>query len=168
MLRTVGIFAVIIVAIVVFMTPRGRHTPNVVRVDYTAELHLVQHRAPFHVYAPRGLPATWTPTHVSGSVPQQGSTTTSFDVGFYIAPADAYVHLQQANDPALLSTTLGAKRAANGTRVIGGQHWQSWSDSAGRPALVRTTSDGSTIVLSGKAGNEVLSRQLSILAADLH
>jgi hypothetical protein len=167
MIRTIVIFAVIIVAIVAFLLPRGHHTTATQSVDYTSELNVVQHRSPFHVLAPQGLPDAWVPTHVTIAVPQQGKTITTFDVGFYVSTANAYVHLQQSNDPKLQQTTLGPKAKQAGTQVIGAQSWQRWTDSSGRPALVRPDSDGSVVVLSGKASDPVLGTQLDVLAAAL-
>jgi hypothetical protein len=168
MIRTVLVFLVILIAIVAFLLPRGHHAANTVRVDYSNELDLVQHRAPFHVLAPAGLPATWTATHVTIAVPQQGKKITTFDVGFYVSKVDAYVHLQQSDDPDLVASSLGAKRAEHGTQIIAAQTWENFIDSAGEPALVRQTSDGSTVVLSGKTTHADLAPQLAILATDLH
>lgn len=166
MIRTVVIFAAIIVVIVVLL-PRDKHNGDPARVDYSGPLDLVRHRAPFHVYGPEGLPASWIANAVRVSVPQAEVSTSGIDVGFFDNSKDAYVRLQQSDAPDLVAATLGKTAARTGSAVIGGVSWQTWTDSAGAAALVRAPDPHSTIVLSGKADAAVLPGEESYLAAHL-
>jgi len=166
MVRTTVVFGVLIVGLVALL-PKGHHGSNPAKaVDYAGELQIVSKRAPFHVVAPHGLGDKWTPTHVRIAVPQNGSTVTTFDLGFYVEAPEAYVHLGQSDAPNWVASQLGqSARQSGGVSVrtsAGDIAYQSWTDSDGRPALVRPEGS-STIVVNGRATLE----QLRTLAASL-
>jgi hypothetical protein len=166
MLRTVIVFGVIVIALVVFL-PGKHHATKTESVDYSTELDIVRHRAPYHVLAPMALSADWTATHVTIKVPQNGSTVTAFDLGFYVKSSDAYAHLLQSNAPGAVRQELGAKARRTGSEQLAGQSYQTWTDQHGQPALVRTTADGSTVVVDGQASDDKLAAVVATLAAAL-
>jgi hypothetical protein len=159
MMRTAVIFGVLIVAIVALL-PKGHHAKNPAQaIDYSGELQIVRNRAPFPVVAPEGLDGTWTPTHVTIAVPQNGSTVTTFDLGFYVSGANAYVNLEQSDAPDWITKQLGAKAHQTGSvQVTAGTQavsYVTWTDSDGHPALTGTLGT-STIVIRGVASDAVL------------
>lgn len=159
MIRTVVIFAVLIIGIVALL-PKGHHAKNpATAVDYAGELQIVGNRAPFHVLAPMGLDQNWTPTHVTIAVPQNGSTVTTFDLGFYVAKPDAYVRLGQSDAPDWAASQLGSGARQSGTTTVatasGEVSYQTWVDSDGQPALVGQAGS-SVVVIDGRAPAELL------------
>ncbi len=166
MLRTAAIFAVLMVGAFALI-PRHHHAVSSARVDYRGQLSVVRNRAPFHVLAPGGLPATWIPTHVTIAVPQPSSSTSTFDLGLFVDSTDVYVDLYQSDAPDPIVVKLGAHGSQGETATIAGVPWQSWTDSSGHPALVRALNDGSTVVLSGVGGRSALTAQLAVLAGAL-
>lgn len=149
MLRTCVVFAALIVAVVAFL-PKGHDSPSNQAVDYAAPLQIVRAHAPFRVLAPRGLPTEWVPTHARIHVPQPGDGSALLDLGFYVPSADAYAALEQSDAPGLVVSQLGPG-APLGALDINGVSWQRYVDRNGRPALARTTTDHSTVVIDGKA-----------------
>ena len=159
MVRTVVIFAILLIGIVALL-PKGHHSSNPARpVDYAGELQIVSKRAPFHVLAPQGLDEQWTPTHVTITVPQDGTTVTTFDLGFYVAKPDAYVHLGQSDAPGWVALQLGKSAKQSGTTTVtaatGAVDYQTWTDSDGHPALVGAAGS-SVVVVNGRASLELL------------
>jgi hypothetical protein len=160
MIRTTVIFAILIVGAVALL-PKGHHKDSPAQaVDYAGELQIVSKRAPFHVVAPRGLDAAWTPTHVTIAVPQDGSTTTTFDLGFYVPQPAAYVHLGQSDAPNWVASQLGKSARQTGTTSVTTSvgtvvSYDSWIDTEEHPALVRAEGT-SIVVVNGQATIEQL------------
>ena len=159
MIRTALIFGVLIVAVVALL-PKGHHAKDPAQaIDYAGELQIVRNRAPFPVVAPEGLDSTWTPTHVTIAVPQNGSTVTTFDIGFYVSTPNAYVNLEQSDAPDWITKQLGVTAHQTGsTQVTAGSEavsYLTWTDSDGHPAFTRTLGS-STIVIRGVASDAVL------------
>jgi hypothetical protein len=159
MIRTAVIFGVLIVAVVALL-PKGHHAKDPARaIDYSGELQIVRNRAPFPVLAPEGLDSTWTPTHVTIAVPQNGSTVTTFDLGFYVSGPNAYVNLEQSDASGWVTKQLGPKAHQNGSAQVtaGAQavSYATWTDADGHPALTATLGT-STIVIRGVASEAVL------------
>lgn len=155
MLRTAGIFAVLIVAVVALL-PKGHQQPAAARVDYSADLSTISHRAPFPVLRPLGLaPADWIATNVRIALPSATDRYASLHLGFYVARRDAYAAYDQGNAPSLVAAVLGAGAHPTGSEAVAGRTYALWTDAAGRPALVRPVGV-STLVVHGKASLAVL------------
>jgi hypothetical protein len=161
MVRTLAIFAVLIVAFVAFL-PKNHQPPVAQPVDYSVSLAALRGQAPFPVYAPVLPPTGWTPNHVTTHVATTTDPSTSFDLGFYIVASRAYAQVEQSNAAGFTAVQLGKTAHQTGTEVIAGTSWQTWTDSGGHPALVRAV-QSSTLVLNGQA----TAAQLATLAGTL-
>ena len=122
MLRTLFVFGVLVVG-VVLVTSHSRHgEPQVRRVDaeVVANVALARQRAGFAVLAPTGLPQAWAPTSASYRTdsPVLGGQPL-LHVG-YVTPSGTYADLEESRvdvAPALDATDGDKPRPAGTTRV---------------------------------------------------
>ncbi len=154
MVRTLAIFAVAVLAIVAFL-PKTHHGAVAQPVDYGVSLAALRSQAPFPVYAPVSAPAGWTPNHITAHTPTSADRHSSLDLGFYIAGSGQYAAVEQSDAAGFLAAQLGATPKQTGTTTIDGTLWQTWTDSSGHPALVRSVGS-STLVLDGQASTQTL------------
>lgn len=161
MVRTLVVFAVIIVGVVVLL-PTSHRSPGAAQVDYSVQLIALRHETPFHIYAPAAPPSGWVANHVRTTVPRPGSPTATLDLGFYIAAGNAYVAVEQSNAPGWLATQLGSGALLIGPVLVDGITYQHYRDGAGQPALVRPV-QGSLLVLDGHAPLATLESLAAVL-----
>ncbi len=166
MLLTLAIFVVGIVAVVAF-GPRDHRSSVATPVAFSVSLAALRSAAPFPVYAPATVPAGWTPNHVATHVPDAADPAYSLDLGFYLAGSKQYVAVEQSDAVGFLVAQLGTAGRETGAETVAGTSWQTWIDSHGFPALVRSVG-GSTLVLDGQADAatlRTLAGALSLLPA---
>ena len=146
LLLSLIVLAVVLVGVVAFSQASSRPTQKVAAVDWQTTLRSLRADAPFPIWAPSAVPAGWLANHAIGTA----GPAASWDLGFYVPTGDQYAAVEQSAAGTWLDSQLGAGRTQVGTVTIGGATWQSWTDSSGRPALVRDVT-GSTLVVDGKA-----------------
>jgi len=148
MLRTLLVFGVLVIGIVVVRSSGRQNGPRVTRVDarVVAEVDLARQRAGFPVVAPVDLPAAWAPTsatYTSSSSVVAGRPLLHLG---YLTPAGTYAGLEESDVDvtAALDPTDGSSPRPAGTSVV-----------AGRTFDVRLARDGTT-TLTGRIGVAVV------------
>jgi hypothetical protein len=154
MVRTLAIFAVAVLAIVAFL-PKTHHGAVATPVSYSVSLAALRSQAPFPVYAPVTAPPGWTPNHITVHTPTSADPHASLDLGFYITRGGQYAAVEQSDAAGFLTAQLGRTPVQGPATTVDGTVWQSWTDSKGHPALVRTVAT-STLVLDGQASAQTL------------
>src|SRR4051794_5616365 len=151
-----------IVVLTVLLLPRA-HYNAVKQIDPTEPIVAAQRVAPYHVYAPAGLPSSWQPTSARVEGPDEHHVV-HLHVGYY-TPRGAYAALEESNDgrvPFLELQTAHGK--LTGQRTIGDRVWETrYSANQKDNSLDFTTADGATVIVTGSATYE----ELSELAASL-
>jgi hypothetical protein len=158
-----GACLLIVLAIYV-VTPRSNEEV-LPTVDYGSQLWVMRNDAPFTVYAPEGLPATWRPnsSRVHG-LDADGKDPVAWHLGF-VTPSDEYAALEQSNEKA----SQYVPRMANSSRPVGTQQvngvaWTKYHRKDKKAnSLARTLPDGASIVVTGTASYT----ELAVLAGSL-
>jgi hypothetical protein len=152
-LAVVGIFLVI--------APQSR-TEHIPTVDYTVTLANLRRVAPYEVRAPQPVPAGWIPN--SSDVDQQKAYVT-WRLGFATAKR-SHAMLAQSNEPGQqFANRLANTDKATGSRQINGETWQErFRPDKNQRSLVRAQ-PGVTIVVTGLADWDELSRLAGSLKA---
>lgn len=163
LLLSMLVLAVVLIGIVAFSQAGSKPTQKVIAVDYTVSLDSLRRTAPFPVYAPQPAPAGWIANHAIAHEPAPADDSYSWDLGFYVPASDQYAAVEQSSASTWLDTQLGQARKQGATALVAGQQWQTWTDSGGRPALVRAVA-GSTLVVDGRASLATLERLAATLA----
>lgn len=154
----------LIVLAVYVVTPRSDEEV-LPTVDYGSQLWVMRNDAPYTVYAPEGLPATWRPnsSRVSG-LDADGKDPVAWHLGF-VTPSDEYAALEQSNEKA----SQYVPRMANssqpvGTQQVNGVTWTKYHRKDKKAnSLARTLPNGASIVVTGTASYT----ELAVLAGSL-
>jgi hypothetical protein len=144
----IGAMFVLLLVVAAFVAFRSavRNDPAdpVKAVDYKHPAQFARDEADFDVLVPRELPDGWIAT----SVRYVGGQEQSWHLGL-LTPERRYVGLEQADRPASsMVEEFVDENAVPGDEVrIDGKQWQRWTDSGDDVALVRTGTDGTTLVV---------------------
>ncbi len=123
-------------------------------VDYAPALAAARAQAPFAILAPRPVPAGLRATSVSWD---STGARKSWQLGF-VTDGGEFVGLYEGNGPAadVIEASTPARDPGPPVTIAGAQWLTLTNDARGETALVRTTS-GVTTVVTGTAGEAVLS-----------
>jgi hypothetical protein len=152
-----GVLALVLIFVVVFVQAQDKPAQDVAAVDFAPTLQSFRADTPFPVYAPSPVPAGWIPNHARAVVKDADDPAYLWDLGFYVPATKEYAAVEQSDASGWLDTQLGATPKQDGTTLVDGVSWQTWTDSTGRPALVRDVT-GSTLIVDGKASLATLER----------
>ncbi|MFB4312966.1 DUF4245 domain-containing protein [Actinomadura sp. 21ATH] len=151
-----------LVGVIYLITPRSDEEV-LPKVDYSTQLWAMRSDAPYTVYAPEGLPATWRPTssrmHGLG-----GGGPVAWHLGF-LTPREEYAALEQSNEkPAAYIPRMTNIKKSIGTQQVNGVAWtKHHREDKNARSLVRTLPEGPTLVVTGTASFE----ELAVLAGAL-
>lgn len=160
----VGAMIVLVLVVVGFVLLRDANRDDpaspVQAVDYTADVDYARRQATFDLVAPPSLPPGWIATSVR-YVPGREE---SWHLGLLTAD-ERYVGLEQADASveSMVEEHVDAEAVEGAPVTVSGSRWQTWTDEGGDLALVRQSTDVTTLVV----GHEVPSEELEAFAATL-
>lgn len=147
MVRSLAVVLAMVAAIVL-LTPR-QNLEAVKVIDYSQQLRAARTVAPYHVYAPVGLPSGWRATSVRYQPDVAGAAT--WHLGF-VTPSVQYAAVEQSNGPA--DPFIGAMTnwsQPQGALLVGQVPWEKrYRADKDQRALVRV-SGSMTVVVTGTA-----------------
>jgi hypothetical protein len=158
---SLGIVVAIVVVLVVLL-PRP-HYNAVKEINPAESIASAQRVASYHVLVPTNMPSTWRATSAGVSGPDEHHVV-HLHIGYY-TPQEHYAAIEEANADRVafieLETSHGKGR---GSMTIGADVWEkTYSSNQKQNSLIRTTSDGATVIVTGSAGYD----ELAVLAASL-
>ena len=163
MLRAVATCVLLSAAALVIVPPE--HASSPAQISYRGDLDTMTRTASYQVFAPAGLPRSWTPVNSGVAVGgANGPGTVTWRLGF-APPAGTFAALEETNAtaaPFIRRMTNGG--TARPPVTIGGQTWAaSLTASRDQRSLAVTTAAAVTLVITGNANWA----QLRTLAASL-
>ncbi|MFG2005703.1 DUF4245 domain-containing protein [Spirillospora sp. NPDC048911] len=150
----------VLVGVIYLITPRSNEEV-LPTIDYGSQQWAMTTDAPYTVWAPAGLPATWRPTssRINGL---NGKGPVAWHLGF-VTPSKHYAALEQSNEKASQYVhRMTNNKNPNGSMRVGGTTWTTYYRKDKKAnSLARTLPDGVSLVVTGTAPYE----ELAILAA---
>jgi Protein of unknown function (DUF4245) len=155
---------VLLSAVFILIVPMD-HASSPTVISYRADLATMTRTAPYQVFAPAGLPRSWSPVNSGVAVGgANGPGTVTWRLGF-VTPSGTLAALEETNTaPAPFIRRMTNSGTAQPPVTIGGRTWAaSVTSGRGQRSLAVTTAGGITLVVTGNAS----AAQLRTLAASL-
>jgi hypothetical protein len=164
MLLSMALVAVVVLTLFWFVAWQRPEVQGPIRPDVDVAQVFADFRVaePFAVLEPNGLNSDWTPN----SAWFEPAATSDIDAGMlhvgYVTPDGSYAEMRQTdgNRRAAIAEWVDDAARVDGTRISGRRWDVVESAKTGKQALVTTTDQGTTVVVTGKAGLDEL-RQLA-------